>query len=224
MSLVIEAATMADATAIAEVQVASMREAYEGVLPRSLKEAVLEPGRIESRARMMERWLGRARVTTFVARDAGHVIGFCTLHPVRDDPEQPEVGEIASLYLLPECWRRGVGRSLCEHVFEAGRTRGFEEIQLWVLEPNTRARRFYEAVGFEADGRSRVFFENGTDVVRELRYRGCTSARWFATRSRRPVGGESYRDSTDRGGRQLATTAARLDPAACPLRGPPGPA
>jgi ribosomal protein S18 acetylase RimI-like enzyme len=32
------------------------------------------------------------------------------------------------------------------------RARGYREVVLWVLEDNTEARRFYEAMGFHVDG------------------------------------------------------------------------
>ncbi|MEG0377278.1 MAG: GNAT family N-acetyltransferase, partial [Eubacterium sp.] len=53
-------------------------------------------------------------------------------------------GEIISLYLLPEYMGRGLGTLLFERgICELARL-GFEDIYLWVLEDNTRARSLYE--------------------------------------------------------------------------------
>ena len=98
------------------------------------------------------------------------VTGFCTLHPA-PDRSGPAPGEIASFYVLPAEWRRGTGRKLGERAVAEARARGFAEIVLWVLETNTRARSFYEALGFRPDGESRVFLERPYASWRELRYR-----------------------------------------------------
>ena len=80
-------------------------------------------------------------------------------------------GEIASLYVLPTEWRRGTGRRLGERALAEARERGFAEVMVWVLETNSRARRFYEALGFRPDGESKIFLERPYASWRELRYR-----------------------------------------------------
>lgn len=60
------------------------------------------------------------------------------------------------LYVLPEWWSRGVGRSLHDAVLERLRADGCERCHLWVLEHNDRARRFYERLGWAENGTSRV--------------------------------------------------------------------
>ena len=47
---------------------------------------------------------------------------------------------------------------------------GFTEALLWVLEDNARARRFYEATGWEVDGRVKTVEIGGRELV-EVRYR-----------------------------------------------------
>ena len=44
-----------------------------------------------------------------------------------------------------------------------------EEATLWVLEDNPRARRFYEAAGWEFDGGREIFSRGGVDAW-EIRY------------------------------------------------------
>ena len=44
---------------------------------------------------------------------------------------------------------------------------GFERALLWVLERNTRARRFYEKCGFSPDGASK---DSGLGDEEEIRY------------------------------------------------------
>jgi hypothetical protein len=48
---------------------------------------------------------------------------------------------------------------------EALRQAGFADAGLWVLEDNPRARRFYEASGWAADGATKPFSRAGVDTV-----------------------------------------------------------
>ena len=60
------------------------------------------------------------------------------------------------LYVLPDWWSRGVGRALHDEVLARQRAEGRTSCNLWVLEENTRARRFYERLGWRENGETRV--------------------------------------------------------------------
>jgi GNAT superfamily N-acetyltransferase len=78
-------------------------------------------------------------------------------------------GEVWALYVDPPFWGAGIGRALVA----AGRDRlskaGHERAFLWVLATNVGARRFYEQIGWSADGRERTEVIGGSPV-REFRY------------------------------------------------------
>ena len=171
MRVVIQSARMDDAAAIAGVHLASLRAAYQGLLPDSVAPLVLDPPDVKQRTRGWKRWLKRSQASTVVARVDGTVVGFCTLHPRPGEAARGVAGEIPALYVLPSHWRRGIGRLLCEHVLAEAHTRGFAEVVLWVLESNERARHFYDALGFRFDGKMRVFLERPEAALHELRYR-----------------------------------------------------
>lgn len=78
-------------------------------------------------------------------------IGDCSLH---------------GLYVVPEEWGSGTAEVLYEEALTQLRADGCEKAQLWVLEANARARRFYERRGWSLDGRQRVvsFPPNPIDV------------------------------------------------------------
>ena len=84
------------------------------------------------------------------------------------DRTGPGQGEVYAIYVLPEWWGRGAGRLLMAHVVRALAEAGQDDITLWVLEGNQRARRFYEAAGFRLDG-ARQELDLGGPVT-ELRY------------------------------------------------------
>ena len=70
------------------------------------------------------------------------------------------------LYVVPEQWGTGVADVLHARALEIVRGLGSESCHLWVLEDNTRARRFYERRGWRGNGRTRVvpFPPNPLDV------------------------------------------------------------
>ena len=80
------------------------------------------------------------------------------------------LGELAAIYLVPEAWGMGVGRQLMASALAALSDAGYDEALLWVLDTNSRARRFYEAAGWQADGAVKEDSSRGF-VLNEIRYR-----------------------------------------------------
>jgi GNAT superfamily N-acetyltransferase len=71
-----------------------------------------------------------------------------------------------ALYVVPSCWGTGVGPRLHDHALTWLRDLGCKRSHLWVLEQNTRARRFYEKRGWRLNGETRIvpFPPHPTDV------------------------------------------------------------
>lgn len=83
------------------------------------------------------------------------------------------MGELYAIYLDPKAWAQGVGRAPLTTGEEALRELGYVIAVLWVLETNRRARDFYEAAGWRADGETKIEERPGV-TLREVRY----SRRW----------------------------------------------
>ncbi|KAB7788312.1 GNAT family acetyltransferase [Bifidobacterium cebidarum] len=85
-----------------------------------------------------------------VALDDDHVIGFAELLRTPRPPiDRPEAAELASLYVLADRRRQGVGRMLVE----AGkRAVGNDRLALWVAGFNDNAQGFYRHIGFHETG------------------------------------------------------------------------
>ena len=79
------------------------------------------------------------------------------------------MGELVSLYLLPRCAGKGIGKALMDAAAAGLKSMGFSRMFLWVLEDNYRARRFYEKAGFRL-GPGILNDEICGKALRELQY------------------------------------------------------
>jgi GNAT superfamily N-acetyltransferase len=155
--------TARDAKGIAGVQERGWQAAYRHVFPP----AELDRGGFIQ----VSRWRDRLRRpptgwATFVSVRDGAVIGFACIGPSRD---VDGAGEVYAIYVEPEWWSTGTGRSLMERAEQELASR-YDQATLWVLEDNPRARRFYERAGWELDG-ARKSEERWGVCAAEVRYR-----------------------------------------------------
>ena len=162
----IRPAEPADAEAVARLHVDAWRTAYRGLVPDSFLES-LDWNR---RAQRFRESLAQKDEETYLVELEGVVLGFVTLGACRDEDVDPEVvGEIWGIYLAPQHWRKGIGRQLCRFGERILHSRGFQEITLWVFTGNEQARRFYEAMGYRADGATKIL--NPGAPLETVRYR-----------------------------------------------------
>lgn len=157
-----------DARGIAEVHIRTWRDAYREQLPR----AFLAGLSVENRERM---WADELRVVPpdrrpWVAEAGGEIIGFVSAGGSRDDAPKPGEGEVYAIYVLPDCWARGIGRNLLAHAERDLVTSGYSEAILWCFAANRRARAFYEQVGWTLDGGTLQREMAGLELE-EVRYR-----------------------------------------------------
>lgn len=142
-------ATPADAQAIAEVHIASWQVAYRGFFPDS----VLDNLSVERRRAQWDISLATVDSPIWVSESAQQVNGFIFLCPSRDaDLPPPEFAELAALYVHPSAWGTGCGYALALAGLAHLRQTTAQSVIVWVLAGNMKARRFYERIGFVADG------------------------------------------------------------------------
>jgi L-amino acid N-acyltransferase YncA len=143
-------ASLQDAAAIAAVHVQSWKGGYQGLLP----EAVLKGLSVERRERWWSQWLAELgqRDRILVAERDGQVVGFASLGQSRDFDADDRVAEVYAIYVLPDCWRHGIGQALMRRSVDELLHAAFREARLWVLETNQRTRRFFDAAGWYFDG------------------------------------------------------------------------
>ncbi len=140
-----------EAEALAAIQREASLAAYAHIFPPALYPF---PTR-----EVTERWrdaLDDPAITVLVYEHDGDPVGLAGCR----------AGWLDGLYVVPASWGTGVGRELHDEVLRRLREGGSARCDLWVLEHNDRARRFYERLGWRLNGETRVvpFPPHPTDV------------------------------------------------------------
>lgn len=157
-----------DAQAVADIQVSSWRAAYKGIIPAPHLAAMTGSERAARYAALVRTLPDRSGHWVACAEEGP--VGFVEVGPSRDEgADTRAVGEVFALYVEPRHWGDGAGRALMATALDFLARCGFAEVSLWVLADNKRARRFYEAAGFVADG-GEADIQLG-EPVHEVRYR-----------------------------------------------------
>jgi GNAT superfamily N-acetyltransferase len=189
--IVVREGAAADIPAVENVRRTSWRAAYAGLIEaRHIERATARPSRLSQPD-------PSRRTLVAVTREPPVVIGYASYGPERSllsvhahpahagsasgdsDPLSGaaphtmagltrETGEVYALYVAPDWWSTGTGRSLMTAALAALSQGGYRRAVLWVLSGNARARRFYERAGFAADGAENVLA--GLGGVLEVRY------------------------------------------------------
>jgi GNAT superfamily N-acetyltransferase len=127
---------------------------------------------VQKRMTMWRAWTQDLDKIIFVAEDTeANIVGFSALGPSRDPDGNPDTAEVSAIYVHPEKWGKGIGRTLLSTSLGEVRKRTFGLLTLWVLEANQRARYFYESFGFLQDGAIKDDDRWKDFAVREVRYR-----------------------------------------------------
>jgi GNAT superfamily N-acetyltransferase len=139
-----------DAEAMASVFIDAWRGAYRGIVD----DAVIDALQHADIASWMRNLVANTAARTLVAEEtAGEVLGFTRFG---DDAEDAANGHIFALYVTTGSSGKGVGRQLLERAIKEVDPSSTRAVTLWVFKKNERARRFYEAAGFDPDGGARV--------------------------------------------------------------------
>lgn len=164
--MTIRKAKKSDAVSIARIHVDTWRVAYAGIIP----EGYLSNLSMESHEQRWARVLSKSTNGTLVAvMPDGQVVGWASFGLSRNSDGEG-VGELYAIYLDVDYWGKGMGRQLMDNALSHLHGDGFAIVTLWVLQENSRARTFYEKVGFAPDGTSKVIEIDGK-ILTELRYR-----------------------------------------------------
>jgi len=146
MNIEYRAAKVEDAAGIATVEVLTQQIAYRHFLPASH----LDTMSVSDRTQV---WYGFIQsddpTQVIVAAHEERVIGWMRIGKYSN----PEMGYIFDLFVLPDYWGKGIGKSLMYNVSQVFKENGHKAALLYAFEDNMRSRRFYERLGWSLDGR-----------------------------------------------------------------------
>jgi ribosomal protein S18 acetylase RimI-like enzyme len=157
----------ADIEAVSTVRVRSWKAAYAGLVPAAYLDSMSVEADAATRRGTFARSTGAE--DNLVAEVDGEVVGWACMGPSRDDDAPAGDGELYAIYLLPEVFGTGVGKALMQVVFSYAVKRSYERLTLWVFRDNARAKGFYAASGFAADG-AVADWTVGEEAIPEVRY------------------------------------------------------
>jgi ribosomal protein S18 acetylase RimI-like enzyme len=168
MTMDVRLAQGADVDQLAQAHLASWQAAYRGIMPDS----VLDRLSIEDAKASWHRNLHNRERVNLVCVVDGAVAGYVAVGPTHDDDENAvQTGEVYGIYLDPAHWNRGLGRILWDAAETELLRRGYQDVMLWTLEANVRARGFYEHLGFQLDDGVTRAFRPQEIGLSEVRYR-----------------------------------------------------
>ena len=158
----IRPAVATDARAIAEVQVATWKTTYRGIVP----DALLDGLSVDEREQRWQERLSTGDPMLVACDAAGNVEGFVCGGAERTGRLGCD-GELYAIYLLERVQRQGLGTLLVNQFVRELRARGFTSMALWVLALSP-FRRFYEALGGKVIAERE--HERGGQMIPEVAY------------------------------------------------------
>lgn len=170
MTISIRTATTDDIPTIAALHIDGWKGAYGGIVDQGYLDSLTVEKRIED----WKGWLATEESTVFIADDDGKPAGFVVIGrtktpPPGSSPIRPShSGEVYALYLNPDHWRKGIGTMLIKHAARELKARKHSTLCLWVLDGNSRAKGFYEAMGGQKLGSKMI--EIGPSNLKEICY------------------------------------------------------
>jgi GNAT superfamily N-acetyltransferase len=156
---------VADAAAMATVQVRAWREGQARLLPSSLSDALDLDATTAAWSRALRR-PPSARHRVLVALEHGDVVGFCALIPAADPDAHPgRDAEMTVLAVDPAHQRAGHGSRLLAAVADTARADGFSRVTTWVLAQDDALRSFLVSAGWAPDGAHREMLLSASPAV-----------------------------------------------------------
>ncbi|QIZ82143.1 GNAT family N-acetyltransferase [Thalassovita gelatinovora] len=140
-----------DASGIAQVQVASWKTTYRGILPDALIDRIGVEDRTKSWQKILTTFDETGQGGAMVVETAGRIVGFGSYGQQRDAELAAAGfgGEFTTIYLEHAHQRAGLGRALMAAMAAELVKSGETAAALWVISANTNAVAFYRALAGE---------------------------------------------------------------------------
>jgi len=166
-SYVIRPAKNQDAPSIAALQAQVSQEMDSQWVPAEFFKA-------QSAQSLLGYWreaieFGEPQVVLACEADTGKIVGFVGFDRSRDAGTKPTVGEIWSIYVLPQFRHTGAGLALWDAAREGLAEEGCTQVTLWLPLANAQALRFHELAGFKREASSARTFPVGEFRLEHIR-------------------------------------------------------
>jgi ribosomal protein S18 acetylase RimI-like enzyme len=139
----IRKATLEDVRTISNIYALSWKSAYKGIVPQKYLDELESNFWVSS----FQNWINNNILTAQLIYEDKLPVG-CVAYGKARDVKFANWGEIVSIYLLPDHFRKGYGQKLLRTALADMKVNGYENYYLWVLKENISARGFYESNGF----------------------------------------------------------------------------
>ncbi|HTX00228.1 MAG TPA: GNAT family N-acetyltransferase [Acidimicrobiales bacterium] len=137
---VVKRASLADLGSLRAVRLRALAESPEAFASTLERELAMTD----------DEWVARMeRGAWFLAVEDGEDVGIVCSFP---DPARPAAQHLVAMWVDPRIRGTTVAADLVGAVVSLSRAEGAGAVFLWVLDPNARARRFYERLGFVDTG------------------------------------------------------------------------
>lgn len=157
-------ADLSHITEMGYVHAKSWQRAYRGIVANR----IIDEFTPEKRAEVFREAIQSRPEEYYLFKSNNQPAGIALLYKSHEDKAAVNEGEIYAIYFHPDFWGTSITHMAFEFCIDRLKELGFTKINIWVLEENIRARKFYEKYGFAFDG-ARQMIELGRQLS-ELRY------------------------------------------------------
>lgn len=146
MKIQINDSTVQDAETISNIYALSWKVAYQGIVPQRYLDELQNDFWVSA----FQNWI---RNNTFKVKQVyeNSIPVGCIVYGKSRDEKLPNWGEIVSIYIHPDYFRKGYGQEILDVALADIKKAGFQNCYLWVLKDNENARKFYEKNGFRCN-------------------------------------------------------------------------
>lgn len=162
--MLIRTAQPGDASLISHLFAVSWKTAYRGIIEDLYLDRLPDEYWVPS----VRAWLVSGCLSALIAYEGETPVGSVIYGRGRDE-DHAGWGEIVSLYLLPEWFRKGYGTALLAKALDDMRAEGYSRFYLWAINGNRLAERFYRRRGFHPTS-DKVSYRIGGSNVQDIRF------------------------------------------------------
>ena len=162
MGYTIERVKLGDEETLAYIQTESWKAGFKDILSADILKRYTQ---IDKATAMYRRLLEQHIGNGYLLKVEGNPHCIAWWDATREN-DMPDYAELICIHSLQNQWRKGYGSKMMGTVLHDIAHAGYSKLMLWVFEDNTRARKFYESLGFTANGKVKTAME-ATEVCYE---------------------------------------------------------